>query len=80
MSPNPLVFWNATVCPYAHRTWLALEEKKLPYKTVEIDLQNKSQVNHDALHSPKTVQELGTPAGIILMSHDCVRSRNELRR
>lgn len=44
MSPNPLVFWNATICPYAHRTWLALEEKKLPYKTVEIDLQNKPQV------------------------------------
>ena len=44
MSPNPLVFYNATVCPYAHRTWLALEEKKLPYKAIEIDLQNKPQV------------------------------------
>ena len=44
MSPNPLVFYNATVCPYAHRTWLALEEKKLPYKVIEIDLQNKPQV------------------------------------
>jgi hypothetical protein len=48
MSPNPLVFYNATVCPYAHRTWLALEEKKLPYKAIEIDLQNKPQVSFRA--------------------------------
>ena len=25
-------------CPYAHRVWLALEVKQLPYKLVEIDL------------------------------------------
>ena len=33
--------YSATVCPYAHRSRLALLEKGIPFELIEIDLQNK---------------------------------------
>ncbi|GMH40021.1 hypothetical protein BSKO_07925 [Bryopsis sp. KO-2023] len=36
-----LVLYSHTVCPYAQRVWLALEEKELEYTLVQIDLANK---------------------------------------
>ena len=33
--------YSATVCPYAHRSRLALLEKGIPFDLIEIDLQNK---------------------------------------
>jgi len=47
----PLTFYDSGSCPYAHRTWLALEEKKLPYNTKKVDLQNKSQEFQDVYHT-----------------------------
>ena len=41
---KPIIFYDSGSCPYAHRTWLALEEKLLPYETIKVDLQNKSKV------------------------------------
>eukprot|EP01044_Picomonas_judraskeda_P015238 COSAG03_NODE_2525_length_2670_cov_13.351225_1_plen_74_part_10 len=31
-------FFTHRWCPFAHRVWLSLEDKALPYKLVEIDL------------------------------------------
>lgn len=33
--------YSAALCPFAHRTHLTLSEKNLPFKLIEIDLQNK---------------------------------------
>lgn len=33
--------YSAALCPFAHRTRLALIEKGLPFKLIEIDLRNK---------------------------------------
>jgi glutathione S-transferase len=33
--------YSAALCPFAHRVRLALSEKKVPFKLIEIDLQNK---------------------------------------
>jgi glutathione S-transferase len=35
--------YSASVCPYAHRTRLALLEKGVDFKLTEIDLQNKPE-------------------------------------
>ncbi|MEP0876692.1 glutathione S-transferase family protein [Funiculus sociatus GB2-M2] len=35
--------YSASVCPYAHRTRLALLEKGVEFKLTEIDLQNKPE-------------------------------------
>jgi glutathione S-transferase len=35
--------YSASVCPYAHRTRLALLEKGGEFKLTEIDLQNKPE-------------------------------------
>ena len=43
-SAQTLTFYDSGSCPYAHRTWLALEEKGLPYDTIKVDLKNKSKV------------------------------------
>ena len=43
-APRRITFYDSGTCPYAHRTWLALEEKLLPYETIKVDLQNKSKV------------------------------------
>lgn len=37
----PLTVFSARACPFAHRTRLALAEKRLEFELVEIDLQNK---------------------------------------
>ena len=41
--------FSARVCPFAHRSRLALMEKNLPFTLIDIDLRNKpdwySQVN-----------------------------------
>lgn len=42
---QPITFYDSGSCPYAHRTWLALEEKQLPYHTIKVDLKNKSKVS-----------------------------------
>ena len=31
-------FFTHTWCPFAHRVWLSLEDKQIPYRLVEIDL------------------------------------------
>lgn len=33
--------YSAALCPFAHRSRLTLLEKKVPFKLIEIDLQNK---------------------------------------
>lgn len=33
--------YSASLCPFAHRSRLTLSEKGIPYKLIEIDLQNK---------------------------------------
>jgi glutathione S-transferase len=33
--------YSAVFCPYAYRSRLTLSEKKVPFKLIEIDLQNK---------------------------------------
>jgi glutathione S-transferase len=33
--------YSADLCPFAHRSRLTLSEKKVPFKLIEIDLQNK---------------------------------------
>ena len=38
---SKLTLFSAKACPFAHRTRLALGEKKLDFELVEIDLQNK---------------------------------------
>ena len=47
-------FWNITPapggCPYAARTWVALEEKKLEYDIKLEDKANKSQEWEDLYH------------------------------
>ena len=42
-SPQHITFYDSGNCPYAHRTWLALEEKALQYDTIIVDLKNKSK-------------------------------------
>ncbi|CAA7257398.1 unnamed protein product [Cyclocybe aegerita] len=41
--PEIITLYTAKICPWAHRTELALKESKLPYKRFEIDLQNKPE-------------------------------------
>jgi glutathione S-transferase len=36
-SKQELVFYCGWFCPFAHRTWLALEEKELPYEYREVN-------------------------------------------
>ena len=38
---NTIELFSARVCPFAHRTRLALMEKNLPFTLIEIDLRNK---------------------------------------
>ncbi|KAH9474703.1 Pyrimidodiazepine synthase [Psilocybe cubensis] len=38
-----ITLYSAKVCPWAHRTELALKESKLPYTRYEIDLANKPE-------------------------------------
>jgi glutaredoxin len=33
--------YSAVLCPFAYRSRLTLSEKKVPFKLIEIDLQNK---------------------------------------
>jgi glutathione S-transferase len=33
--------YSAILCPFAHRSRLTLQEKGIPFKLIEIDLQNK---------------------------------------
>ena len=40
----------APSCPYAHRTWLALEELEQEYETRKVDLTNKSKEFVDLYH------------------------------
>jgi len=46
-----LTFYDSGSCPYAHRTWLALKEKAIPFDTVKVDLQNKSKEFEDLYHT-----------------------------
>lgn len=41
--PEQITLYTAKICPWAHRTELALKESKLPYKRYEIDLRNKPE-------------------------------------
>uniref|UniRef100_A0A8H7XIM3 GST N-terminal domain-containing protein n=1 Tax=Psilocybe cubensis TaxID=181762 RepID=A0A8H7XIM3_PSICU len=41
--PETITLYTAKICPWAHRTELALKESKLPYKRYEIDLSNKPE-------------------------------------
>jgi len=41
--PERITLYTAKICPWAHRTELALKESKLPYKRYEIDLSNKPE-------------------------------------
>jgi len=41
--PEQITLYTAKICPWAHRTELALQESKLPYKRFEIDLRNKPE-------------------------------------
>ncbi|KAF5318828.1 hypothetical protein D9619_010983 [Psilocybe cf. subviscida] len=38
-----ITLYTAKICPWAHRTELALKESKLPYTRFEIDLKNKPE-------------------------------------
>eukprot|EP00633_Aureoumbra_lagunensis_P010666 CAMPEP_0197329292 /NCGR_PEP_ID=MMETSP0892-20130614/5683_1 /TAXON_ID=44058 ORGANISM="Aureoumbra lagunensis, Strain CCMP1510" /NCGR_SAMPLE_ID=MMETSP0892 /ASSEMBLY_ACC=CAM_ASM_000538 /LENGTH=251 /DNA_ID=CAMNT_0042825869 /DNA_START=6 /DNA_END=764 /DNA_ORIENTATION=- len=38
-----LRLWNSGTCPYAQRTWIALEEVGADYEMQKVDLQNKSE-------------------------------------
>jgi len=40
---SPVVFLTTHSCPYAQRTWLALEEAGVPYRPVFVDLQDKAE-------------------------------------
>jgi glutathionyl-hydroquinone reductase len=40
---SEIQLYSAVLCPFAHRTRLALIEKGLPFKLVEIDLHNKPE-------------------------------------
>ncbi len=64
--PDTLELFSAQVCPYAHRSRLALAEKGLGFTLSEIDLSNKSQRFLDIspygkvpvlLHNGRTVYE-----------------------
>ena len=35
--------YSAVLCPFAHRSRLTLLEKGVPFKLIEIDLQNKPE-------------------------------------
>jgi len=41
--PEQITLYSAKICPWAHRTELALKESKLPYKRFEVDLKNKPE-------------------------------------
>jgi len=41
--PQPIVFYTSKTCPWAMRTWVALEELNVKYEYVEINLQQKPQ-------------------------------------
>jgi glutathione S-transferase len=41
MAPSQIRLYSAHLCPYALRTRIVLQEKKLAYEHVEIDLKNK---------------------------------------
>jgi glutathione S-transferase len=38
---DKLIFYNATICPYAQRAAIALKEVEADYEEVQIDLANK---------------------------------------
>jgi glutathione S-transferase len=42
-SPNTLLFVTTASCPYAQRTWLALNEAGVSYVPTFVDLQNKAE-------------------------------------
>jgi len=70
--PEQITLYTAKVCPYAHRTELALEEAKADYTKFQIDLSNKpewyalkvnpaSKVPAIAYGGPKTLPEDPSP-------------------
>ncbi|PPQ92195.1 hypothetical protein CVT25_008969 [Psilocybe cyanescens] len=52
-----ITLYTAKVCPWAHRTELALKESKLPYTRYEIDLSNKPE-----WYAPKVNKASKVPA------------------
>jgi glutathione S-transferase len=59
MSEKELTFYDSGACPYAHRVWIALEEKGVKYKTVRVDLANRTQEFTELYQSASLNDHLG---------------------
>lgn len=42
-APQDLVFYSGWFCPYVQRTWIALEERNIPYQYVEVNPYKKEK-------------------------------------
>jgi glutathione S-transferase len=58
-----LELYNSAVCPFAQRVRLALLEKAIPFKTIEIDLQRK----------PKNFQDISPYGKVPVLKHGAHR-------
>lgn len=59
-SPAPHILYSGWFCPFVQRTWITLEEKKIPYQYVEINPYNK-EPSFLALNPRGLVPTLGVP-------------------
>ena len=59
-----VTFFTHSLCPYAHRTALALAEKGVPHKRIHVDLSNKPRWYIDV--NPRGVPALETADGAVL--------------
>ena len=60
MDKIPNGFYSTKLCPYAHRSRLALVEKQIPFTLIEIDLQ----------HKPANFREISPAGKVPVLKHD----------
>ncbi|OMJ13304.1 Glutathione S-transferase omega-1 [Smittium culicis] len=65
-SVDKISLYTSKICPFAHRTVLAMKEANVPYESIEIDLYNKPEW-YNQVNSALKVPAMRLPNGEILV-------------